>query len=65
MSVMLTKRDAGKANVKRKFAQTRRLVPIEGIALASQVTDREDKEDGSPASVCRSKAVAIAIAASA
>ena len=46
MSVMLTKRDAGKANVKRKFAQTRRLVPIEGIALASQVTDREDKEDG-------------------
>jgi hypothetical protein len=46
MSLMLTKRDAGNAKRKRKFAQARRLIRIESIALPSEVTDREDKEDG-------------------
>ena len=30
---------------KRKFAQARGLVRIEGIALAGEVTEREDKKD--------------------
>jgi hypothetical protein len=41
------KQRRGQCKRKRKFAQARGLVRIESIALAGEVTECEDKEDGS------------------
>jgi len=44
---MLTNRDAGNANVSASLLKPAALVRIKGIALAGEVTEREDKEDRS------------------